>query len=103
MGVARNRGTRASRISQATNASGNERAPAITCNVCQVNLDKVETFDSSALKGIDAAFSAHCAACDQDTWAVRGQPVAVQAFYSALEKAAGAKVKLGTAKNPNSH
>ena len=35
---------------------------------------------------------------DLDTWAVRGDPAAVRAFYAALEKAAGQAVQMGTAK-----
>jgi hypothetical protein len=70
----------------------------LSCNACQALLSDVAPLDIQHLPGITQAFGAHCAACEQDTWAVRGEPVAVRAFYAALEKAAGQKVQLGTAR-----
>jgi hypothetical protein len=70
----------------------------MTCNVCAAALPEGAALDTTKLKGIQAAFHAHCAACDQDTWAVRGEAAAVRAFYDALEKAAGQRVQMGTAK-----
>ena len=72
--------------------------PAMSCNVCQAALPDVVQLDARPLKGIHLAYKAHCAACDQDTWAVKGEPAAVRAFYTALEKAAGQPVQLGSAK-----
>lgn len=72
--------------------------PALACNACGRALGEVHAVDTQALRGIDCAFQAHCAACDQDTWAVRGQPAAVRAFYAALEAKAGHKPLMGTAK-----
>lgn len=96
MGQAKNRGTREARVAQAVGRAG--PPPALSCNVCQAGLSDVAALDTRQLPGITQAFSAHCAACEQDTWAVRGEPAAVRAFYAALEKAAGQKVQLGTAK-----
>ena len=73
-------------------------APAMTCNVCQAGLPDVVPLDTKPLPGIEQAFRAHCADCDQDTWAVRGTSAAVRAFYDALEKSVGHKVRLGSAK-----
>ena len=72
--------------------------PAIRCNVCQAALPGVVQLDARALKGIQLAYKAHCASCDQETWAVKGEPAAVRAFYAALEKAVGQEVLLGSAK-----
>lgn len=98
MGQAKERGTRDERVAQAAAEADRLRPPEIKCNVCHATLHDVSAQDTRKLPGIHAAFGAHCAACDQDTWAVRGEPAAVRAFYSALEKSAGASVHLGTAR-----
>jgi len=74
----------------------------MSCNVCKSPLPQVERLDTSELKGIDLAFKAHCGACDQDTWAVRGEALAVRAFYAALEKSVEHQVHLGSAKPSSS-
>lgn len=98
MGQAKDRGTRDERIAGAAAVAAAGKPPRITCNSCGVALPEAEALDASALTGIGAAYRAHCDACDQDTWAVRGEPKAVRAFYEALEKVAGAKVQLGATK-----
>ena len=77
------------------------RPPAISCNVCKAVLPKVEQLDASSLNGIELAFKGHCSACDQDTWAIRGEAAAVRAFYDALEKSVGQQVQLGSARPAN--
>jgi hypothetical protein len=73
------------------------RPASLRCSRCQTELaGQLDAMDVSALKGIEVAFRAHCSPCDQDSWAVRGEPAAVRAFYAALEKAAGQAVQLGT-------
>ena len=101
MGQAKERGTQEERIAQAAAAADRLRPPEMKCNVCEAKLNDVSALDIRALPGINAAFGAHCAACDKDTWAVRGAPAAVRAFYAALEKSAGASVHLGTARPAN--
>jgi hypothetical protein len=73
--------------------------PRIRCNSCKVELDSIEQVDATGLRGIELGFKANCAACDQETWAVRGEAPSVRAFYEALEKAAGHKVQLGSTSN----
>lgn len=97
MGEAKHRGSRDTRVAEAV-GKARPRPPELRCNVCQAVLSDVAALETRRLKGIEQAFGAHCAACDQDTWAVRGEPAAVRAFYAALEQAAGQKVQLGTAK-----
>ena len=70
------------------------------CNVCKDVLPQAERIDTQGLTGIELAFKSHCSACDQDTWAVRGEAPAVRAFYAALEKSVGGAVQLGFAKPP---
>lgn len=67
------------------------------CKQCQAALTDVAAVDTRGLAGISVAFSAHCVACQQDTWAVRGEPAAVKAFYDTLEKMSGQRITLGTA------
>ena len=98
MGQAKNRGTQQDRVAEALArfSAVQPAPPAIHCNVCQARLPDVAQLDARALKGIQLAYKAHCSACDRDTWAVKGEPAAVRAFYDALEKAAGQRVQLGT-------
>ncbi len=98
MGQAKERGTREDRVAQAAAEADRLRPPEMKCNVCSATLKDVSALETRTLPGIHAGFSAHCSACDQDTWAVRGDPAAVRAFYAALEKSAGASVRFGTAR-----
>jgi RNase P subunit RPR2 len=98
MGEARSRGTQANRAQQAMNSQLAQQAPRLVCNRCQAALADVTAQDVAHLQGIQLAFSAHCATCAQDTWAVRGEAAAVKAFYDALEKLSGERVVMGTAK-----
>lgn len=98
MGEAKHRGPRDTRVAEAVGKARLLRPPRLSCNVCHAELTDVAALETKQLKGIEQAFGAHCAVCDQDTWAVRGEPAAVRAFYAALEQASGQKVQLGTAK-----
>ena len=98
MGEARQRGPRDARVAASQQrAAVAQQVPAMACNQCGQALADITPVDTSGLRGIERAFQAHCAACDQDTWAVRGDSDAVRAFYAALEKAAGQQVQLGKA------
>lgn len=98
MGEAKQRGPRTARVAAAQQQWAQaQQPPAMACNACGQALADITPVDTTALRGIAQAFQAHCAACDQDTWAVRGEPAAVRAFYDALEKAAGQQVQLGKA------
>lgn len=98
MGEAKARGSTADRVAGALTRGAGRQAPVMHCNACQAALPDVSQLDTGALQGIELAFKAHCQACDQDTWAVRGESAAVRAFYAALEKSVGQKVLLGTVK-----
>ena len=98
MGESKNRGTRSERVAAALASSVHAKPPALECNLCHAALPTAERVDTRALKGIELAFKAHCAACDQDTWAVRGEPLAVRAFYAALETSVGGPVQFGSVK-----
>jgi hypothetical protein len=98
VGQAKSRGTQEERVAAAVGFTVQDRPPTITCNVCNAVLPQAEQLDTQGLTGIEVAFRSHCAACDQDTWAVRGEAPAVRAFYAALEKSVGGTVQLGSAK-----
>jgi hypothetical protein len=98
LGQAKNRGTQEERVAAARLAAAQGSPPSIACNVCNVVLPQAERLDTQGLPGIALAFKSHCIACDQDTWAVRGEAAAVRAFYAALEKSVGSKVRLGSVK-----
>lgn len=97
MGQARDRGSRDDRVAASRQRAEQQRPPHIACNVCKAELPEVLALDVGKLRGIEVAYQAHCKACDQDTWAVRGEPAAVRAFYAVLEQAAGQKLRMGTA------
>jgi hypothetical protein len=98
MGPARGRGTPEERAAEALARAVGVRPPAMSCNGCKAALPAAQRIDTRALPGIELAFKAHCAACDQDTWAVRGTAPAVRAFYAALEKSVGHAAQMGSVK-----
>lgn len=98
MGQAKNRGSKAVRVTQALQRQQPPSPPRLVCNQCQATLSNVAAVDTQGLAGITAAFSASCSACHEDTWAVRGEPAAVRAFYETLEKVSGQRITLGTAR-----
>lgn len=100
MGQAKNRGSKGVRVTQALQRQQlpSPPPPRLVCNHCQATLSNVTAVDTKALAGITAAFSASCSACQEDTWAVRGEPAAVRAFYETLEKVSGQRITLGTAR-----
>lgn len=98
MGQAKQRGSREDRIAEAVDRYARLKPPTIVCSGCQAAMTDADPMDVRQLKGIELAFCAHCEACDLDTWAVRGEPAAVRAFYTALEKASGEAVQLGLSK-----
>ena len=86
------------KLAQTAAAADKLRPPKMSCNLCSAALTQVSALNTAHLPGIHAGFGAHCDACDQTTWAVRGDLAAVKAFYAALEKSSGSVVQLGTAR-----
>jgi hypothetical protein len=94
----KNRGHQTDRIAHGLARAVESAAPVIKCNTCGSVLPRSARMDVQGLKGIEIAYKAHCTACEQDTWAVRGQSASVRAFYEALEKTSGKQVQLGTSR-----
>lgn len=101
MGQAKSRGSREARIANAVEKVEVQKPKSIVCNNCQAVLTNIATVDTKSFKGIAAAFSAHCNACNKDTFAVRGQREAVADFFLEMENKAGFEVNIGTAKPGN--
>ena len=97
MGQAKLRGNRDARVAEAMKKVEALKPDHIVCNNCQASLAEIVTLDSRGMKGIEAAFSAHCSECNHDTWAIGGDPEAVAAFSMLLENETGGKVKMGVA------
>ena len=98
MTLAKTPATPQDKLAQASAAADKLRPPRMVCNLCQTALSRVSAIDTAQLPGIHAGFGAHCQACDQTTWAVRGEVAAVKAFYAALEKSSGSELQMGTAR-----
>ena len=97
MGQAKLRGNLDSRVADAIKKIESLKPDHIVCNNCQQKVTEIVTLDSRGMKGIEAAFAAHCPTCDHDTWAIRGDPDAVADLYMAIESKAGREVKIGVA------
>lgn len=100
MGHAKQRGTQDQRIAAALEKVETLRPAQIVCNNCNAALTEIITLNSTGMNGIEAAFAAHCASCEHDTFAVRGDPDAVADFALLLEAANDTEVKLGMAPIP---
>jgi hypothetical protein len=97
VGQAKLRGKRESRVSAAMKKIDALKPDHIVCNNCHSKLMEIATLDTRGLKEIEAAFVAHCSACNHDTWAIRGDPDAVADLFMALEGEIGHEGKIGVA------
>jgi hypothetical protein len=101
LGQAKLRGSKELRIAEALAKIEPMKPRSIVCNNCKAELTDIGIMNTKGMRGIDAAFAAHCEACDHNTWAVRGDPNAVAELFAAMEETTGEEVKLGTAKLGN--
>lgn len=95
MGQAKLRGTRDDRVAKAKQRIETLKPDHIVCNNCQANLTEIDILDTRGITGIEAAFSAHCTTCSNDTFAVKGDPDAVADIHLFLEMKTGSEVKMG--------
>jgi hypothetical protein len=96
VGQAKKRGTLEQRIQQARQKGDALTPDHIICNNCKTEITDVHLLDTKGMRGIDAAFAGHCPACDQSTYAVRGEPNSIAAFMEAMQKATGSEPILGS-------
>lgn len=95
MGQAKLRGTPEQRKQAAIERQLALRPKYIKCNHCQAELTDMTPMDISDIKGIDAAFAAHCPQCGHDTFAIKGEREAVAQMHMAIEDAAGSQALAG--------
>lgn len=95
MGQAKRRGTPDQRKQAAIERQLSLRPKYVLCNNCKAELTELVPMDIAGLKGIDAAFAAHCPHCQNDTFAIKGEPQAVAMLHMAIEDQAGAESKVG--------
>lgn len=101
MGQAKLKGNRSARVAAALKKIEVLKPDHVICNNCKVELPELITLDTRNMHGVEAAFGAHCQACDSVTWAVLGDPDAVSALYEMMENEAGTPLKTGTAPIPD--
>ena len=89
MGQAKLRGTPEQRKQAAIERQLSLRPKYIVCNHCQAELSEMVPMDIAGVRGIDAAFAAHCTQCGHDTYAIKGEREAVAQMHMAIEDAAG--------------
>lgn len=53
--------------------------------------------DSRGMRGIEAAFAAHCSTCNHNTWTIRGAPDAVADLHMAMDSEMRHEIKTGVA------
>ena len=101
MGQAKRRGTPEQRKQEAVDRQLSLRPKHIICNNCQAELTEMYAMDISGIRGIDAAFAAHCPNCNHDTYAIKGEREAVAHMHMAIEDAAGEEGQMGFVPSAN--
>ncbi len=101
MGQAKLRGTPEQRRQAAIERQLALRPKYIICNNCQAELSDMAPMDIADIRGIEAAFSAHCTQCGHDTYAIKGEREAVARMHMAIEDAAGAQALAGVVPSAN--
>jgi hypothetical protein len=101
MGQAKLRGTPEQRKQVAIERQLSLRPKYIVCNNCKAELADMQPIDVSGMRGIDAAFAAHCPHCDHDTYAIKGEPEAVATMHMAIEDATGTESQSGVVPSAN--
>ena len=96
MGQAKKRGTLEQRKQAAIEKVLSLQPEFIVCNKCQGELTEIFPMDIRGMKGIEAAFGAHCYPCDHDTFALKGDPEAVADLVLAMEQSMGSEMRLGS-------
>lgn len=96
MGQAKQRGSLEQRIQHARQKIDAVFPEHLICNNCKTEITDVQRLDTKGLRGIDAAFAGQCPACDQSTYAVKGEPNSVAAFMEAMQKATGSEAIIGS-------
>lgn len=95
MGQAKQRGTLEQRILAAKSRTDAFRPEVIICNQCEGEIRDIVDLPSKGMAGIDAVFAGICPQCNSSTYAVKGDPRAVEQFMLAMTEATGDAPLLG--------
>jgi len=85
MGQAKNRGSQAERIAQAQAKIEAGRPEKLVCNGCGADVTTINPVSTRGLRGLDSIWVGQCE-CGQTTFAAKGDPKAVEAFFFALSE-----------------
>jgi len=89
MGQAKRRGSLEQRMAEAKGRIDALRPAAIVCNDCKSEITEIEDMNIRGMTGIDAAFAGVCKQCKGTTYAIKGDPVSVEALMMALSESTG--------------
>ncbi|PKO87245.1 MAG: hypothetical protein CVU18_11350 [Betaproteobacteria bacterium HGW-Betaproteobacteria-12] len=95
MGQAKKRGTLEQRRQAAKARIDALRPEVIICNQCGGEIQDILDLPTSGMPGIDAAFAGHCQACSSSTYAIKGDPKAVEQLMLAITETTGDVPLLG--------
>ncbi len=95
MGQAKKRGTLEQRTAAAKARIDAVRPKSIICNDCSGEITEIETLPTRGMPGIEAAFAGICPKCNANTFAIKGDPAAVEALMMALAEAQGTAPLVG--------
>jgi len=96
------KGNRATRVAKALAKIEALKPNHIVCKNCQAHLTDLVTLESRHMEGIEAAFTARCKLCDQDTWALKASTKAVADVSTAIDSVTGGVGKVGVTNKPKS-
>ena len=89
MGQAKRRGTLEQRVQEAKARIDALRPEVIVCNDCKGEIRDIIDLPAKGLDGIDAVFGGICPECKSTTYAVKGDPQAVERLMVAMAEATG--------------
>lgn len=95
MGQAKKRGTLEQRVADAKERIDALRPKAIICNSCRHEITEMVTLPTHGMKGIEAAFAGICPQCNGSTYAIKGDPQAVEAMMRAISESEGGELLVG--------
>ena len=102
MGKADKKGNRATRVEKTLAKIEALKPDHIVCKNCQAHLTDLVTLESRHMEGIEAAFTARCKLCDQDTWALKAGTNAVADVSTAIDSVTGGVGKIDVTNKPKS-
>lgn len=69
------------------------RPDSLICNNCQHSITDIHEMPTKGMDGIEAAFAGICPNCKSDTYAIKGDPIAVAQLSEFLREQSGGRLK----------